>query len=331
MYYFQIFYKIKKTFIFFFKKKRLKKYWNYYNPIKMYFLLYDFSKYKSLYVICNSKIYLYKYIHILHGIYNKTLLYLTKWEKFYGNMPQKKFAALKFIFGPQQIFFQLFIKNSYEPSTHTTVGAIVRIRENLVAHGSYKPVMAQTTEERKLEKLRTKKNLLWYKETYTSDSFLHICGYKKKIEVPKINEQKQNTIKIKKLIKLKKRRKKYKNLDENVVLNKRGNIRTEPLLNKCLRRRLSTWFWFFRTITQYLKNRQVLIKRQIILIICGFKKMYGLAINYLIKLFEKYKIILFLFKLNLFYRNTKIKHYTTLRKKTRKRLIKTEKLKFFSK
>ncbi len=43
-------------------------------------------------------------------------------------------------------------------------------------------------------------------------------------------------------IKMKRRRKKYKNLDENIALNKRGNIKTEPLVNKYLRRRASGWF-----------------------------------------------------------------------------------------
>lgn len=328
-YYVYILKRIVRFSIFFFKKKRIKKYWDYYNPINLYFLLYDFSKYKNLYTTCNSKTFIYKYIYTLHGIYNKNWVYLETRKKFYKNTKKKKFAALKFIFGPQQIFFQLFIKNSYAPSTHTTVGAIIRIRENLATHGSYKQIINQTTEERKLEKLRTKKNLLWHKEKYNSDSFLDICGYKKIIEVPKINEENSKKIKTKNINKLKKRRKKYKDLDDNVILNKRGNIKTEPLLNKCLRRRSSTWFWFFRTIFQYLSNRKILIKQQVILIICGFKKMYGMSINYLIKLFIKYKIVLFLFKLNLFYKSTKIKHYSTLRKKTRKRLLKTENLKFF--
>ena len=44
------------------------------------------------------------------------------------------------------------------PDTHTTVGSIIRIRENIANHGSYKHILDQTTEERNAEKLRTKKS-----------------------------------------------------------------------------------------------------------------------------------------------------------------------------
>lgn len=192
-----------------------------------------------MYTSCISKKKLYKYVYSLHGIYNKTLIHLLKKKKLYENNFKKKFAALRFIFGPQQVFFQLFTKNSYMPDTHTTVGSIIRIRENIANHGSYKHIIDQTTEERNAEKLRTKKSSFWYKETYKVDSFLDICGYQKTIEVPKINEKKKKLMQVKSKIKMKRRRKKYKNLDENIALNKRGNIKTEPLINKYLRRRTS--------------------------------------------------------------------------------------------
>ena len=44
-------------------------------------------------------------------------------------------CILKFIFSQQQIFFQLFTKNSHSPDTHTTVGTLIRVRENIREHG----------------------------------------------------------------------------------------------------------------------------------------------------------------------------------------------------
>ncbi len=59
------------------------------------------------------------------------------------------------------------------------------------------------------------------------------------IEVPKTNEKKKKLMQAKNKIRMKRRRKKYKDLDENIILNKRGNVKTEPLMNKYLRRRAS--------------------------------------------------------------------------------------------
>ncbi len=46
---------IKKQSVFFFKKKRMKWYLRRYNPIKLYFLLYNLNEYKIFYIICVTK------------------------------------------------------------------------------------------------------------------------------------------------------------------------------------------------------------------------------------------------------------------------------------
>jgi hypothetical protein len=45
--------------------------------------------------------------------------------------------------------------------------------------------------------------------------------------------------------------------------------------------------------------------------------------------FKKKKIVIFIIKMNLKYRGSKLKHYTTIKKKARKRYLKMEQKSFF--
>jgi hypothetical protein len=47
-------------------------------------------------------------------------------------------------------------------------------------------------------------------------------------------------------------------------------------------------------------------------------------LKYILNTFKKIKILVFLLKINLKYKGAKLKHFTTIKKKARKRVIKTE-------
>ena len=67
-------------------------------------------------------------------------------------------CILKFVFTKQQIFFQLFTRSSHFPDTHTTVGTLIRIRENIREHGGkYVYRLAEEKEFSAKEILRDKK------------------------------------------------------------------------------------------------------------------------------------------------------------------------------
>jgi hypothetical protein len=91
------------------------------------------------------------------------------------------------------------------------------------------------------------------------------------------------------------------------------------------------WFWFVSCVIAYLKHRPTKVNKKIILSIVGSKKNYKYIITHIINSFKRYKIHFILLRLNLKYNGTKLKHFTTLRKKTKKRILKIEHLKFFKK
>jgi hypothetical protein len=148
---------------------------------------------------------------------------------------------LKFIFGPQQIFFQLFMRNTNRPDTHTTVGALIRIRENIKEHnGKYVYRWDELGELEERERRRDKKRMFYYTKKKSYENFRNLIVFKKLIH-PKLGESDETKLqKVKKELLLKKLRKKNKNAEDIVILNKRGNPKTEPLYAKSQRRRFST-------------------------------------------------------------------------------------------
>ena len=67
-----------------------------------------------------------------------------------------------------------------------------------------------------------------------------------------------------------------------------------------------------------------------ILSISGFIKTNKQILKYIMATFKKKKITIFLIKMNLKYRGVKLKHFTTIKKKARKRHLKMEQKAFFS-
>ena len=239
-------------------------------------------------------------------------------------------CILKFIFTSQQIFFQLFTKNAYAPDTHTTVGTLIRVRENIREHGGkYVYRLAEEKEFSAKEILRDKKYVDYFRRTYDSENIRNMI-VKQKLIQPKVMETKELKLrKAKRELLLKNARKKNKNIENLITYNKRGNPKTEPLYGKCHRRRFNSCLWLIKCIFLYIKNKNVKIFEKIILNISGFIKANKQILKYILSTFKKKKIVVFLIKMNLKYRGAKLKHFTTIKKKARKRYIKMEQKSFF--
>jgi hypothetical protein len=80
-------------------------------------------------------------------------------------------------------------------------------------------------------------------------------------------------------------------------------------------------------VFKYIIKHKPTAHRRLILSVYGVKKIYKLLLIYFLKLFDNYKISLFFLKFNLKYHTEKYKHLATLRKKSKKKLLKLESFK----
>ena len=79
----------------------------------------------------------------------------------------------------------------------------------------------------------------------------------------------------------------------------------------------------------YLKNKDIRTFDKVVLSITGYMKTNKQILKYIMSSFKKKKITIFLIKMNLKYRGAKLKHFTTIKKKARKRHLKMEQKTFF--
>ena len=319
---------LKKYLQFFYKKKHFKINWYIY---RTYNIFIDFIKYIKLFK--NKNLILqrfFKFLVFYNGIYRKSFSHLRKLRIYFAYKPLIKHGLIKFIFGPQQVFFQLFTKNGNLPDTHTTVGTLLRIRENIREHkGEYVYRFDETQEVAAHEFRRDKKRRFWFVKRIGSDNFRNLIISKGLIKTKLVENKEQKLQRVKKELLLKHVRKKYKNAEIVIVRNKRGNPKTEPLYGKSQRRKFSTWLWFIKCVILYIQKRNVKLYKNLILSISGHVKVHKQILKYILSLLVKANILIFLLKLNLKYRGTKLKHFTTIKKKTRKRLIKIEQNTYF--
>lgn len=244
----------------------------------------------------------------------------------------EEFAALNFIFGSQQIRFVLNYYSHKRSDMHTTVGLVLNLRYNIEINGKYRHLIQLPEDIRDAEQLRTKKFITWFKFEHRYDNFK---GYilKKGLWRVTTGEKGENLLlkraAIERSVKLKAQNKKKKAKDKSeedtVLYNKRGNPKTEPMLWKHKRRKYSSWLWFIRLLSTFLKNRPIKINDSIIIRVKGFKKMYKSAIIYLVKCFKNYHILYFLLNFNLKYSNDIMHKVAAIKKKTRKRILKFDK------
>ena len=313
---------------YFSKKKNVKKNWYFYKP---YLQFTDYIKYIKLFKI-KKKIFIkiFKFLIKYNGIYRKIFMHMKTLKFYFKGHVLLRHCILKFIFTSQQIFFQLFTKNSYSPDTHTTVGTLIRVRENIREHGGkYVYRLAEEKEFSAKEILRDKKYIDYFRRTYDSENIRNMI-VKKKLIQPKVMETKELKLrKAKRELLLKNARKKNKNIENLITYNKRGNPKTEPLYGKCHRRRFNAWLWFIKCVFLYIKNKNIKIFEKIIINISGYIKTNKQILKYILSTFKKKKIAIFLIKLNLKYRGAKLKHFTTIKKKARKRYVKMEQKSFF--
>jgi hypothetical protein len=96
------------------------------------------------------------------------------------------------------------------------------------------------------------------------------------------------------------------------------------LYGKAQRRRFATWLWFIKCVLLYLQKKNIKIYKTFILNVIGLIKIHKHILKYILNTFKKLKILVFLLKLKLKYRGVKLKHFTTLRKRVHKRIVKTE-------
>ena len=239
-------------------------------------------------------------------------------------------AALNFIFGSQQIRFVLNLYSAYRSDTHTTVGAMINLRYNIELNKKHKHITHLTFEEREAEQLRTKKFVTWFKYEYRYDNFKGYALQKGLWKAAATESLLLKKAAIERSIKLKVQNKKKKVKDkkdeDTVLFNKRGNPKTEPILWKHRRRKVSSWFWFLRMLVQYLKNRPIKMNKDIILRILGVRRIYKLVIYYLIRCFKDYQVVFFLLNFNLKYSNDIFCKFAAIKKKARKRILKMERV-----
>lgn len=308
----------------FFKKFRKKRKWDYKNIFKFKLSMLNFIDLLNMRFFVFNKFLLKKYLYTYNG------LYLSSWKsvnkfKFILNRSKRrtkeKFSILHFVFGPQQIHFVLHSDNIKKQETHATVGALLRLKLNIENNdGSYKHVGLQEDALRDIEKRRTKKWISFFKDEYKRNSFRNIFDKNKLFSARKKERKLERKKNLEKNVKLTLQKKKF--VDETVLYNKRRNPKTEPLLFKRNRRNSGTWIWFFRMIVLFLKKKWVRPQKKIILNIHGYKKIYGFAITYLIRILKKFDIILFFFNLSLNFNKEKIKPITTIKRRRRKRILK---------
>lgn len=305
------------------KKKIVIKSWYLYKINRNYI---SFIKYIKLYKH-KKKLFkkFYNFILQYNGLYKIQFLNLIKLRIFFIDTSYRRHCVLKFIFTSQQIFFQLYTKNPAMPDTHTTVGSLIRVRENVREHGGeYVYRWNDTSEAIARERARDKKWISFFRFKSYYDNVRRVYVKKALMHTSLKESKEQQLLKAKKELIIKKLKKKNKSTENIVMHNRRGNPKTEPLFGKSQRRRFNTWLWFIKSIALYLVNKRILILRTYILSITGLIKNHKQIIKYILYIFRKMKIILFLLKINLKYRGAKLKHYTTVKKKARKRIIKTE-------
>jgi len=182
----------------FFKKRFLKAYWRWHNynltDLELFLLI------EYLLLLIEKKLFKKKiicYLDNLFGLYSKKLEKTKKLEFLFLDEKLNKHAILKFFFSKQQIFFQLFVNNDFEQSTHTTVGTLVRIREDILLHND------TTISIKQLEKLKDKELKIRQRPKNFEDQTLKDI-FDKTLKV-KIPEKKIKTVKKKK----KKKKKKF--------------------------------------------------------------------------------------------------------------------------
>ena len=141
----------------------------------------------------------YKFLIKANGVYRKIYMHMQELKFFFNGKVMLRHAIIKFIFGPQQIFFQIFTKNSYAPDTHTTIGILIRIRENIREHGGkYIYRLAEDKEFSDMDILRTKKQSNYFKRPYSLESFRNTMVYRKLIKPKHLETKELKLIKLKK-------------------------------------------------------------------------------------------------------------------------------------
>lgn len=184
---------------------------------------------------------LYKFFMLYNGLYRKTFYYMRSLRIFFYGQLMKRHCVLKFIFGPQQIFFQIFTRNAFAPDTHTTVGMLIRIRENIRDHGGkYVFRNVETIEGAAIERHKDKKHMVYFRRPSGLENIRYVI-VKKNLIKPILRERKEEKIRrAKRELFIKSLKKKNKDVENVVILNKRGNPKTESYIGKAQRRRFNT-------------------------------------------------------------------------------------------
>lgn len=263
-----------------------------------------------------------------NGLYNKKFLLNFKINFFFKERIYFQHPVLSFIFTSQQIFFQIFTETASKPDTHATVGTLIKIRENIREHsGVYVYREDESEELEKKYKLYDKKPKNYFVKSGRVDNFRELLVSKKLVKPQIMITKAAKLLQAKKNLVLKKKKTTAK-LDNFIFRNKRGNAKTEPAYGKCQRRKFMSWLWFIKCVLWYIKKKKVKIKKKIILKITGLIKIFKRTLKYILETFKKYSIIIFLLKINLKYYGAKLKHFSTIKRRTRKRILKLEKKNF---
>jgi len=199
--------------------------------------------YKYIILYKNKKKKLLQLLNFLmwyNGLYRTRFLLISRLKYLYKDEVLKRHCLVHFLFGPQQIFFQLFVENIETLATHSSVGALVRIRENIREHGGrYVYRFDETAEIDLRERNRDKKRTFYYYPRKGYDNFRNTFANKNLIH-PELTESKEQLLRrAKKDLLLQKARKRNKNIESVIVYNRRGNPKTEPLYGKFQRRKFS--------------------------------------------------------------------------------------------
>ena len=188
---------IKKLLKIFFKKRSLKAYWRWKNYNLNNLELFVLSKY--LLLLIEKKLFKKKlicYLNNLFGLYYKKLEKTKKLKFLFLDKQFIKHAVLKFFFSEQQIFFQLFINNDSEQSTHTTVGTLIRIREDIIIHRDVLATGKQLVRLKEKE-LKIRKRFKNFEKQTLKDIFdttMKVKILPKKIKIVKKKKKKKKNI-----------------------------------------------------------------------------------------------------------------------------------------
>lgn len=263
----------------------------------------------------------------LSGMYFNIWRYVFKTEDVWDKIGKERVSVIRLAIGPQQVRFTLYMFKSSRPTTHATVGSVLNYKLTIERFGNYRPIQDRDEAVREAERKRTKKYIRWFKEEYRYDNMRGVMVRKKIIKRHGYKSPKEKFMDqlAKRALELKSRPKTKRNkikLDaDSVVYNKRGNPKTEPVLEKHFRRKFSSWLWFLRIIAKYIKKKLYKVDRRLVLHVSGVDGDSTPVYEFIFKTFEKYKILYFLLKFDIKYAKPRMKKIASIKKRVKKQMV----------